>query len=272
MGRRKASDAAIDPRALHLPRLGPDAEVVVYGIAHAGAGAAVWNAVADSVPPLIEIRGIRLPGREKRLRQPKHETVHAAAAEIAAVLAQDAAAHGKPVLVAGSCSGALLARAALARVAATVPVAGLFVARQPPPSWPNDEDARIAALGSAELRVWARRTGLTPATLLDNDKLFGFFEALLRADLALTAGYVHQTPPLSCPIILLQPPGGSKLTSSYVSAWQSETKGPTHVLDVPCDGDGDLLVSHPARFAAAIARAWSLVDCATNGASRRATP
>jgi medium-chain acyl-[acyl-carrier-protein] hydrolase len=247
----------IDPRAFHIPVPNPAAAVVVYGIAHAGAGAAPWNAVAEHVPATIEVRGIRLPGREKRLRQPGHETVAAAAGEVAAVLAEDAATHGKPILVAGSCSGALLARVALGEVATGVTVVGLVASRQPPPGEPPwEDDVRVAEMSSDDLRAWLRCNRLTPATLLDDDRLFGFFEPVLRIDLAMTEGYVHHGPPLSCAIILLQA-AGSPLRARVVSGWRAETTGPMHVLDVR--GDGDILTAHPERFAAALADAICLV-------------
>ncbi|WP_182875688.1 thioesterase II family protein [Microbispora sp. H10670] len=237
-----------------MPLPNPNAGAVAYGIAHAGAGAAPWNAVARVVAPDIEVRGIRLPGREKRVRQRPHATVAEAAAEIAAVLAGDTRSHGRPILVVGSCSGALLAYEALAIVhtsgTVSVPVLGLLVARQPPPGTTAPEAERpVSAMTSAELRAWLRENELTPAEIRDDESLFRFFEPVLRADLMMTEGYVGRPGEVSCPITLLRA-RSRPLSAAYVKGWRAATSGPLRVVDIPVREDA--LAEAPASLADAL--------------------
>jgi medium-chain acyl-[acyl-carrier-protein] hydrolase len=244
---------------LHVPRACPGAAAVVYGIAHAGAGAAPWNAVAAAAPPTIEIRAVRLPGRESRISVPWHSGVDAAAEEVAQVIGADAAEHRLSFLVAGSCSGVLLGLAALARLPdPTLPVVGLLGLRPPT----ADQVALTAGSGvtamSAEaLRSWLRDNRLTPTPVLDNDKLYQFFEPTLRRDLAMIDGYRYRGEPLSCPVFLVRT---RESAPAVEASWRQQTTGPVHHVDL--DVAGDPLTEHPEVLGEVLGRLVAPARCA----------
>ncbi|MET8803367.1 amino acid adenylation domain-containing protein [Streptomyces sp. NPDC004546] len=255
---------AVEPRALRCQVTRPDAAVVVYGIAHAGAGAAPWNPVAAALPEWVELKAVRLPGRENRIVEPTHATVPEAAEEVARVIAADAREHGKPVLVVGSCFGAMVGLAALGLLPSDVAALGLLAVRQPIPGHIAPPDgARPASMDAQQLRVWLREYRLTPAVLLDDDQTYQFFEPLLRADLTMTDGWAFDRPALRAPVFLLR--GTDADQALDADAWSAVTMAPVHVHDVPVGGDP--LTEHPAVFAEAIA---SVAEQALTGVSRRA--
>jgi medium-chain acyl-[acyl-carrier-protein] hydrolase len=237
--------AAMDPRALQRWAPRPDATLVVYGIAHAGAGAAPWRPVALAATAAVEVCGFRLPGRENRIGTPSHVTVDAAAEEIATVLAAEAASHGKPMVVAGACSGALLGLVAIGRLGADVPVVGLVVIRQPAPVRDGLTSGRgVGRMSSDELRVWLHDNRLTPDALLRDDSAFEFFEPVLRIDLAMVEGYVLDGGPIGCPVYLIR--SRDRSDAPDVEAWERETTAGVRVVSVPFEGD--VLAEHPARL------------------------
>ncbi|MEU5523783.1 thioesterase domain-containing protein [Streptomyces sp. NPDC047860] len=237
-------------RALQKWTPRPHTSAVVYALAHAGAGAAPWNPVAAALPSHLELRALRLPGRENRIAAEPHTSVASAAAEVAGVIAADADAHGKPVLLAGSCFGAMIALAALGLLPAHVPVRGLVALRQPIPGHvaPASGD-RPSAMSTADLRIWLRDYRLTPAALLDDDAVFAFFEPLLRSDLSLTDGYAFTGSPLDVPVFLLRTASPQEDLDS--AAWGRATSAAVRVHDVAVDGDP--LTEAPTVLAEAIA-------------------
>ncbi|MER7728147.1 amino acid adenylation domain-containing protein [Streptomyces sp. NPDC096323] len=255
---------AVAPRALLCQAARPDAAVVVYAIAHAGAGAAPWNPVAAALPDSVELKSVRLPGRESRIAEPTHTTVPEAAEEVARVIAADAREHGKPVLVVGSCFGAMVGLAALGLLPSDVAALGLLAVRQPIPGHiAPPGGARPASMDARQLRAWLRDYRLTPAALLDDDHVYEFFEPLLRADLTMTDGWSFDGPPLRAPVFLLQ--GTDAGQALDAEAWSAVTRAPVHVHGLAAGGDP--LTEHPALLADAIA---SVARQALTGVARRA--
>jgi medium-chain acyl-[acyl-carrier-protein] hydrolase len=248
----------VTSRALHMPRPRPDAAVTAYAVAHAGAGAAVWNAVAAALPESVELRAVRLPGRENRITAPPHRSIRSAAEEIAAAVT--GGCPDRPALLVGSCSGALVALAAAGLLPPGTAAAGLVVVRQPVPAQlPGAAGADLSTLDSAGLRSWLRDNQLTPAALLDDTATFEFFEPLLRADLCMVDGFAYAGPALRCPVFLLRAPGTPQEPDP--PAWQRVTSGPVRVVDVPVAGDP--LTAHPAEFAAVIGAIASQIGAST---------
>ncbi|MFE9443827.1 thioesterase II family protein [Streptomyces sp. NPDC006602] len=257
-----------EARALQSWTARPQASAVVYAIAHAGAGASPWNPVAAALPDSLELRAVRLPGRENRVRSAPYATLAPAAAEVARVIAADTREHGKPVLVMGSCFGAMVSLAALSMLPAEVPLRGLLAVRQPIPGHVAPASGeRPAALNAQDLRNWLREYRLTPAALLDDDAVYEFFEPLLRADLAMTDGYTFTGSRLPVPVFLLRTAGAHDPLDA--TAWEAVTSQAVRVHDLPVGGDP--LTEEPALLAKAIARIADVAQVATH-AVRPANP
>jgi surfactin synthase thioesterase subunit len=221
---------------------------VVYAISHAGAGAgaAPWNEVAAAMPDAVELRGLRLPGRENRFRTPAHTSMASAVAELREIVERDAADHGKSVALAGSCSGALVAVTLTGALA--LPLAGLVAVRQPVPDNVGSAGDPASMDGGA-LRQWVHEHRITPGALLDSGA-FEFFEPVLHADVSVVEDYYYTGPVRHMPVHLVHCPWGGAEPES--EAWRRVTDGPVECTYL--DVEGDPLTEHPVELAAAIAR------------------
>ena len=228
-GRGRSSQVLSSPAARAHPCR------VVYAIAHGGGGVAAWSTTAGCLPEDIELRAIRLPGRELRHGERPYEDAASAVDEIADALANDAATHDLPFVVVGSCSGALLGRSALSRLEAVgSPSVGLMAIRQPPPDGVASE--RISDLARDDLRQWLRTHGMMPAELVDDDDLFALFEPAIRADLRLGEDYRPEDEPINAPIIALWSRSDGMDPGSY-AAWARQTTRSVILAEAPAGAD-----------------------------------
>ncbi len=237
-------------RVLYVP-LPTESGAVVYGIGHAGAGAAPWRAVAELLSPAVELRAYRPPGRENRFRETAHESIEAAAAELAGAVSGRLDDDGRPYLVAGICSGALIGRAALGMLARDRPegfaaALGLVVVDQSAPGSPVPE---LSTLPAARLRSWLREHGGTAAEVIDDDSMFAFFEPVVRTDLRMAEAYVHDLEPLRSPLVLVRGPGRAGADAD-LAAWTLDASGPIRVIETAVAGG--LLGSDPRELAAVL--------------------
>jgi surfactin synthase thioesterase subunit len=234
----------LDTRTVQIFAANPNAIATVYGIAHSGGGAAPWRPVAVAADDAIEIRGIRLAARESRIQVPPYESVRQAAVDVAQAIRDDAGRSERPIFLVGSCSGAVIARAAAEYLTGVLRPLGLLVIRQQAPSaLPPAGRPDLCAMDSATLRAWVRDQRLTAPELLADDQTFQYFEHALRADLDITEPYLHTGPPLDCPIFLSSVDGGEMARAQ----WERETTAQVEVVAGPVSGD--FLIDHPARLA-----------------------
>ncbi|MFJ1643369.1 MULTISPECIES: thioesterase II family protein [unclassified Streptomyces] len=245
-------------RTFYVPERCREALAIVYGVGNAGSGAAPWKTVAARLAPTVETRAYRLPGRENRLRDPAHTTLVAAAAELAAAVLDDVGNDARPFLLAGVCSGALIGRVALTLIARDAPdvldaALGLVVIDQTAPTTPIPE---LSTLPTPGLRQWLREHHGTPTEVLDNDKLFAFFEPTLRTDLRMAETYVHEGEPLTTPLILVRAAGQTDLDID-LAPWRTDTAGSVLVMDAA--GPVGTPTTHPAGLAEVLRQALDAV-------------
>ncbi|MBS2547165.1 hypothetical protein KGQ19_09800 [Catenulispora sp. NL8] len=258
-------------RALYVPQACTEASAVVYGVGHAGAGAASWKPVAAGLGPAAEIRAYRLPGRDNRLREPPHASVQAAAAELAAAVVERWREDGRPYLIAGICSGALIGRVALSVIASAAPDAaagalGLLAVDQPAPGAPEPP---LSGLPTAELRRWLDEHGDTPSRVLGDDRLFAFFEPALRGDLRMAEDYTHRLEPLDVPLLLVRAAGQSEADID-LAGWRQDAAGPVHVLGAVAPGG--LLATRPDDLADVLGAALAAVGQVAVGSPPPSSP
>lgn len=235
---------AVDPKAVHVPHPRPNAAVVVYGIAHAGAGAAPWAPVGQALPASVELRAIRLPGRENRFRQPAHTTMTSAATEVAQVIDEDVRGHDKPAFVMGSCFGALVAVAAAGLSVAGF--SGLIAVRQPVPDNVDTGDDP-GSMDGPRLSQWLREHRITPEALLTGS-MFEFYEPVVRADLRTGHQYRYAGPVLNTPVHIVHCPWN--VAEPDVDQWRRVTAA--NVRTTCLDVLGDPITDHPAELTSVI--------------------
>jgi medium-chain acyl-[acyl-carrier-protein] hydrolase len=229
------------------------ANATVYGIAHSGGGAAPWHSVSAAADETIEVRGIRLAGREKRIGTPPYRSVAEAATDVATAIRDDARLWARPIFLAGSCSGAVIARAAAEHLTGAFRPVGLLAIRQQAPSAPPPAGRPdLCSMGNAALRAWIRELRLMAPELLEDDDVFRYFEPALRADLEITEPYIHTGPPLDCPVFVSNLAGGA----AAHALWEQETTAEVTVVAGP--DSGDFLLDHPAELARQLASAVAI--------------
>jgi medium-chain acyl-[acyl-carrier-protein] hydrolase len=252
-----------DSRVVQVFKQNPQAAATVYGIAHSGGGAAPWRRVSAATDEVIEVRGIRLAGRESRIDTPPYPSVAEAAVDVAQAICEDARRSGRPIFLAGSCSGAVIARVAAEHLTDVFRPLGLLAIRQHAPSTPPPAGRPdLCAMDSSALLAWVREQRLMAPELLQDDQVFQYFEPALRADLDITESYLHAGPPLACPVFLSNVPGGVTARSQ----WARETTAEVKLVRSP--RSGDFLIDHPAR----LARELSMLVAASLGSRSSRLP
>ncbi|MFE1824852.1 thioesterase II family protein [Streptomyces anulatus] len=192
------ADRASPWYSVYRPR--PDAEVQLYCLPGAGADATMFRPWADRLPPDIELRAVRLPGRHA----PHPEKPFTGCVEAADRLATGLAAHLRvPYVLFGHSMGALLAHqliGALARGGLPPPL--LYVSA----SWlvegtPRERLPDPAASDERFVEVLARLGGV-PSRVLADQEVLAFTLPVLRADFELCRTYRFDpgAPPLTVPV------------------------------------------------------------------------
>ncbi|WKU07094.1 thioesterase II family protein [Micromonospora sp. HUAS LYJ1] len=181
----------------------PTAAVRLYCLPCAGGGASMFRRWATLLPDWVELRAVRLPGRQGRHREPSFTDCHRGAEALADALAGPLAAEPPGgYAIFGHSMGAMLGyllirlrqRAGLPPpalfAAASWPVAGAAPGVMPDPA-DTDEDfcATLRTLGGV------------PPEMLDDPQMLRLTLPILRADFQLCRSYRWRPDgPLPCPV------------------------------------------------------------------------
>ncbi|XP_072179015.1 S-acyl fatty acid synthase thioesterase, medium chain-like [Diadema setosum] len=201
----------------------------VFCFPWAGGGSGYYASLYKYLPDRIEVHGIRLPGRESRLKEPLYRNLSTMVKDIATTLLPKL--REKPFLFFGHSFGAIVCYE-VTRFLVTnhnlqpehVIVSGTFgpyseLRRQHRIGWTRMTDAQFVAK--------LRQLGGTPPDVLANESLMKLFLPCLRADLEIAEQYDEPAPPepfISCPLTCFNgredrahpPEGWSEATSSSV--------------------------------------------------------
>ena len=203
----------------------PDAELRIFGFAHAGGGPALFRSWADHLPPSIECCAVQLPGRAERMREAPvghlGQLVDALADGLAPML-------DRPFAFFGHSFGGLVSYA-LARRLAEVGRPGpirMFVSASRSPQLPNPHPL-LHPLNDEDFLDRLATYGGIPAPLLDDREMLAFFVPTIRADFQALERYIHPSgPPLSAPISGLAAVDDRTVRVDEVDAWRDVTSGP----------------------------------------------
>ncbi|GAB1818977.1 thioesterase II family protein [Herbidospora sp. RD11066] len=226
-----------DPRNPWLARLRPaaDGDVTLVCLPHAGAGAAAFRDWAADLPSGVDLCGIRLPGRESRLRERPHTRL----SELVPVLADAlATVVDRPYALLGYCSGALTAYELADHLIAADrrPPELLAVCAFPAPALV--EPTMVHTLPSDQLAGHLKGLGIVPDAILADPALFGMFEPGVRADYEVLETWRHRArPPLPIPISVYGGDTDPSVTVEELQGWRAATSG-TFTLRVYPGGHG----------------------------------
>jgi surfactin synthase thioesterase subunit len=223
------------------PRTEPSARIYVFP--HAGAGPAALAALAAELPNSIELWALNLPGRQARLEEAPRTELEPLIGEITADLAE---ASGYYALF-GYCGGGLLAYLAARRSTPKRLFVGSFAA-------PDLAlvPRRLHTLPGEMFWQLVLDLGGVPPELAARAELRPVFEAALRADFALYAGYYHhRAEPLDVPVTVLYGRDDTGLAMGALLGWRRETTVRPDLCPVP--GGHWLVDEDPAGVAACLA-------------------
>jgi surfactin synthase thioesterase subunit len=198
-------------------------QIRLFAFPHAGSGAAAFRTWHRVFAPHVDLCAVRLPGREKRLREPPFRQFGALADALEAGLAPEL---DLPFGLFGHCSGALLAFELARRAsAAGRPPCHLFVSEQAAPD-SERESGRIHQLPYAELVERLRSTGAVDEEILASDQMMRLLEPALRADLEAFSTFAYTPgPSLDVPVTVFGRSDCSPIPRDLLEGWRRHTRG-----------------------------------------------
>lgn len=219
---RPAAAAGATPW-LAYRRPAPNVALRLFCFPYAGGGASVYQRWAETLPGMIEVCPVQLPGRERRIAEPAFTSVDALVREMVPALEP---LMDRPFALFGHSMGAVVAyeAARALREAGREPVR-LFVSGRRAPTVP-DPAPPLHALPDAEFADELRRLGGTPEELLAHREVMEMLLPTLRADMALCETYRHHpAAPLACPVTALGGVDDPELGAAELDPWSQETTG-----------------------------------------------
>jgi surfactin synthase thioesterase subunit len=216
----------------------------LYAFPHAGGGTLALRRFCGAAPGWLEVKAIRLGGRERRLDQPSPRSLDEAMAEVGEALADDG--DRCPAFWFGACSGAVLALEMACRASGAAGV-GLVVTSCPAPG-PGGAAATAAEEPGSVLRTLRELGGLSPEVAASPEALELFLPAVL-ADQQLAGQFSRpELPQLSVPILAVRGTADPAVSAAEMRAWAAHTSADTRLARV--DGGHFLLSEAPEAVAA----------------------
>lgn len=231
-----------------MPR--PRARLRLYCIPYAGSGAGIFRTWPDGLGDLVEVRGVALPGRERRFNEPALTSVNAIADQLAPALTGEP---GPPFAIFGHSLGAKIAFEVTRRLTASGggPVHLLVSGARAPHL--GESDPPYHRLPDAEFLAAVRALGGTPPELAANEEFLELMLPTLRADFMAAETYrLPPARPLPCPITAFGGAADPLVARADLDAWAAHAGDGFRVHALP--GDHFFLASARARLLELIGR------------------
>jgi len=208
--------------AISKPVLKP--RLRLFCFPYAGSGPVVYHQWTKEMPPDVEVCGVRLPGRETRLREPAFTSLPPLVEELGEALRPFT---DIPFAIFGHSMGALVGFE-LVRYwrdqGGPQPVHLLASGHRAPHRPPLNPPVH-----QADKQVFLNRLkglGGTPAQFFAMDELVDLMLPTLRADFSVWETYQYQEkPPLALPLTVFGGYGDSEAAEADFTAWEQHTGG-----------------------------------------------
>jgi medium-chain acyl-[acyl-carrier-protein] hydrolase len=225
---KKMIDMLKPNKWIHFPRPNPGAKMRLFCFHYAGGSAQAFHGWPERLPPSVEIGVIQLPGRGRRMAEPKATRLLPLSRAVALALQQFT---DKPFAFFGHSLGALLcfeAARSLRREKQREPFHLFVSATQAPHRRGRDE--LLSTLPKAEFVKKLYEFEGTPLEVLQNDELLDLVLPTVRADFELCETYeYHSESPLDCPITIYGGLEDHEVEREGLAAWGEMTVGASTV-------------------------------------------
>uniref|UniRef100_A0A450VS54 Medium-chain acyl-[acyl-carrier-protein] hydrolase n=1 Tax=Candidatus Kentrum sp. LPFa TaxID=2126335 RepID=A0A450VS54_9GAMM len=200
----------------------PQAKARLFCFPFAGGSTLAYRAWPEHFPAEIELRPVRLPGREERFGEACYRNVTPLVQALASGLSPYL---DLPFAFFGHSMGALLAfelARILRREGGPKPFC-LIVSGRKAPQIPFSGRA-LHKLPNSELVEELRNYGGTPEIVLQHEELMAIFTPVIRSDFAINETYVHMPEtPLDCPIRAFGGETDHLVSMPDIDAWRQQT-------------------------------------------------
>jgi medium-chain acyl-[acyl-carrier-protein] hydrolase len=216
-------------------RLTPNARCRLFCLPHSGSGASQFSLWKNSLPPILDICPIQLPGRENRLRETPFTQIRPIAENLAEALKPFL---DRPYILYGFSLGALIAfeLARQLRRQKVDPPVSLYALARPAPHLPQTKHPLHQLPDGIFVTELIRRyNGMSPLILQDRE-LMQLLLPTLRADFTALETYVYQDEgPLACPIRAFGGNLDTTATEDELRAWRLHTEASFELKVFPGD-------------------------------------
>lgn len=192
-------------------RGGDKPERVLYAVGPPAAGAAVWEALAKAMGAAVDLRAIRLPGRESRFLEDPLRSTDLQVRDLLPEIREEIEDDHLPYSLVGMCAGAVLAfelAVALEEVQDLRRPDSLIVINQAPPADPAQHEAEPDGPDEeVSHQDWLANVAGLPTEMITSEVL-EIFGPTIEADLAALSSYEYRGQILAANIIVV---GGSDI-------------------------------------------------------------
>ncbi|HEY9402418.1 MAG TPA: alpha/beta fold hydrolase [Pyrinomonadaceae bacterium] len=226
------------------PQPNPRADLRLFCFPYAGGGAKIFQKWADGLPRKVEVRAVRLPGRDSRLREPALSSMPELVEPISRAMRPYV---DQPFAIFGHSMGAKLCfEVALdLRKQFGVEPAHLIVSGSRAPHLRSD-DTPMHQLTEPEFIEKLRSLNGTPREVLEHADMMSLLLPTLRADFQVIETYLPDplAPPLNCPLTVYGGLQDPEVQRADLEAWGIYTTASFTVRMLP----GDHFFLHTAEY------------------------
>lgn len=217
---------------LFFPKPNPGASLRLFCFHYAGGSAQTFQTWPADLPPTVEVGLVQLPGRGRRLDEPKITRLLPLSHIVAQALQQYL---DKPFAFFGHSLGALLCfevARGLRRESNLEPLHLFISATHAPHRRKRDES--LSTLSKAALIERLHEFNGAPPEALRNEELMDLLLPTIRADFELCETYeYHPEDLLSCPITIYGGIEDREVEREGLAAWSEMTVGPSNLRMFP---------------------------------------
>lgn len=215
-----------------FPKPNPTASLRLFCFHYAGGSAQIFHTWAADLPPTVEIGAVQLPGRGRRLAEPKITRLLPLSRIVAQALQQYL---DKPFVFFGHSMGALLCFevARNLRRESHLEPAHIFISATHAPHR-RTLDERLSVLPKTALVKKLHGFNGAPPEALQNEELMDLMLPTIRADFELCETYeYHPEAPLGCPLTIYGGIEDHEVERDRLASWGEMTTGPSSIRMFP---------------------------------------